>query len=488
MADEDRRAVRVLYVDGDPERRGETADRLEDERGGFVVETATDRDAALDSLAGQQHDCLVSAHAPPDTDGLELLVAVRDRYRDLPVALFPTDGDEGVASEAIAAGVTEYVPRDGSADAYAVLADRLEAAVERSRSERETEGDHEMAASMFDALMENVPVGIYFKNAAGEHVRVSDYQCRQYGDRGLRTPAGRRLAEPADFIGKTDLNIYAEELAEASYADDMHVIETGEPILGKQEHHPTPDDGDRWVSTTKVPWYDDGECRGLMGITLDITEQVRTRRKLEQQNEYLEEFAGLVSHDLRNPLNTAQGHLQATDYDDDHIDRASERLEHMAGIVDDLLALARHGRTVTDPEPVAVESVAVERWWRVAGGGADSTLALEDPGVVLGDERKLGQLFENLFRNSLGHGDPPLTVTVGALDGGFYVADDGNGFDGDPDDFFEAGHSTDEAGTGLGLTIVEAIAEAHGWRVTATTGVDGGARFEFRGVERPSER
>jgi signal transduction histidine kinase len=75
-------------------------------------------------------------------------------------------------------------------------------------------------------------------------------------------------------------------------------------------------------------------------------------------------------------------------------------------------------------------------------------------------------------------------VRVGALDDGFYVADDGPGVP--PDDrehVFESGYSTSEDGTGFGLAIVEEIASAHGWDVDVVESEDGGARFEVTGVE-----
>jgi hypothetical protein len=74
-----------------------------------------------------------------------------------------------------------------------------------------------------------------------------------------------------------------------------------------------------------------------------------------------------------------------------------------------------------------------------------------------------------------------LTVTVGALSDGFYVADDGTGIPADErETVFEPGHSSMNGGTGLGLAIVEQIITAHDWNVTLTTADCGGARFEIR--------
>ena len=77
-----------------------------------------------------------------------------------------------------------------------------------------------------------------------------------------------------------------------------------------------------------------------------------------------------------------------------------------------------------------------------------------------------------------------VTVTVGALDDGFYVADDGPGIPPEEREaVFESGYSTGGSGTGLGLSIVEQVAREHGWTVDLEEGADGGARFEFAGVE-----
>ena len=77
---------------------------------------------------------------------------------------------------------------------------------------------------------------------------------------------------------------------------------------------------------------------------------------------------------------------------------------------------------------------------------------------------------------------------AGADGVGFAVEDDGPGIPVDAaDSVFELGHSSDRDGTGIGLYIVDTIAAAHGWDVSVTTGRDGGARFEFTGVDVVSE-
>ena len=209
-----------------------------------------------------------------------------------------------------------------------------------------------------------------------------------------------------------------------------------------------------------------------------------TKRELEQQNEQLEEFTSVVSHDLRNPLNVAMGRLKIAreQYDSEHLDEVARAHDRMASLIDDLLAVARQGSAATDLEMLDFEAVVRESWQTVETESA--TLRVESGRSVRAEESRLRQLFENLFRNSVEHAGEDVTVTVGGVADGVFVEDDGPGID--PENrqqVFESGYSTAEHGTGFGLSIVEAVAEAHGWRVRATESDNGGARFEVRANE-----
>jgi PAS domain S-box-containing protein len=223
----------------------------------------------------------------------------------------------------------------------------------------------------------------------------------------------------------------------------------------------------------------------LVSHAENALDHIERNAVLERQNERLAEFASFVSHDLRNPLNVAQGRLDLAreEHDGEHLTAVDRALDRMATLVDDLLALARQDERVVDTEPASLPDVAEDAWRTVETGAA--ALAVEAEGVVRADRNRLRQLFENLLRNALEHGGEDVTVTVGDLEGGFYVADDGVGVPpGDRDDVFDLGYSTASDGTGFGLSIVEQVADAHGWTVAVTDGADGGARFEVTGVDR----
>ena len=210
----------------------------------------------------------------------------------------------------------------------------------------------------------------------------------------------------------------------------------------------------------------------------------RREEELERQNEQLDQFASVVSHDLRNPLNVARGRLELLeeDCDSDHTEPIAESLTRMETLIEDLLTLAREGKPVSELEPVALGELSDECWGTVATETAE--LRLDVDRSVRADEDRLRQLFENLYRNAVEHGDEDVTVTVGQTAGGFYVEDDGPGIAADDrSDVFEMGYTTAADGTGFGLNIAKQVVEAHGWNIRVTEGTDGGARFEVTGVE-----
>ena len=211
------------------------------------------------------------------------------------------------------------------------------------------------------------------------------------------------------------------------------------------------------------------------------------QEELRRERDRLDEFADIISHDLRNPLNVAQGYLEVArtaDADDpsDDLDRVESMLDRMARILDDTLTLAHEGKTVGDTTAVDIEALATDCLERV--GVAETELSIEAPIVIRADPDRLEHVFENLFQNSIDHARPGVTIRIGPLDDGFYVEDDGPGIPPpDRERVFEKGYTDAADGSGFGLAIVERIVDAHGWSVRVTDGSDGSARFEITGVE-----
>jgi signal transduction histidine kinase len=243
---------------------------------------------------------------------------------------------------------------------------------------------------------------------------------------------------------------------------------------------------------------------GLLLVLSDVTDEEHYRRQLEAQNDRLEQFTGMVSHDLRNPLNVAQGNseiihelLDAAKTDDGYeplsnetidtvvtsAETLSNTLDRMERLIDDLLVLARQGQAIDSREVVSLAAI-VENCWEMVDH-KNAALVVEDDLTFAVDPDRLQQLFENLFRNAVEHGDGDVTIRIGKLDGeGFYVEDDGPGIPEDKREVvFDSGFTTNRDGTGFGLAIVKEIVEAHGWTVAVTDSDEGGARFEVTSIE-----
>jgi PAS domain S-box-containing protein len=332
-----------------------------------------------------------------------------------------------------------------------------------------------------------------------------------------------------DFIHPADREEVRSAVESALAADEPYEIEAR--LI-------TTTGDTRWIRTS-------GESIGedtVRGYIQDVTERKEYERRLERQNDRLDAFASLVSHDLRNPLTVAQGRLQllrsacdcgAEGFDD--VERAHGRIR---ALIDDLLALARQGKDVDETEPVDLSSAVTTCWQTVDTAGA--ALVADVDCRIEASRSQLKQLLENLIRNSVEHGstsnrtkpgdsvehgstsnrtkpgdsvehgstsnqagpddapayrsadtetdfdrgaEPAVTVTVGELADGFYVADDGPGIpESERETVFEPGHTTLDDGTGFGLSIVKRIADAHGWAVSIRESDAGGARFEITGI------
>ncbi|WP_123620246.1 HAMP domain-containing sensor histidine kinase [Halorubrum sp. CSM-61] len=255
-------------------------------------------------------------------------------------------------------------------------------------------------------------------------------------------------------------------------------------------------------------------------------ERSRVRQaELRRERDRLEEFASVVSHDLRNPLNVVRGRVdlaRRAHPDDEHLAAAGPALDRMDEIIEETLTLAREGKTVDEVDDVDLAEFARECWSRV--DTADATLRADGSMTVRADRDRLSHVFENLFRNSVEHGrsrdgdavsrddensetefsnhstgsraEPgdavehggsDVSVRVGTLDGedGFFVEDDGAGIpEENVDRVRETGFTSSPDGTGFGLAIVDRIVEAHGWELRIGGGNEGGTRFEISGVDR----
>ncbi|MFC6977172.1 PAS domain S-box protein [Halomicroarcula sp. GCM10025709] len=339
---------------------------------------------------------------------------------------------------------------------------------------KEYEAEARELAEEYEALLNNVEDAIFLINVEKreesvrfEFERLSPSYERQTG------------ITTEDVQGQTPRDVFGEEQGAELEANYHRCVNVGEPISYQEALRV--DEGARFWQTKLAPVVNDGEITRLIGITRNVTERVERERQLRQQNARLEEFASVVSHDLRNPLNVAQGRATLLDeqVESDHLKPLVRALDRMEAIVEDTLTLARQGDTISETESVSLTDLVGKCWGTV--DTEDANIEIVDEMTFEGDPDRLRHVFENLFRNAVEHGGSDVTVRVGCHDEqGIYVEDDGSGIPVEKrDEVFEPGHSSARGGTGFGLTIVKRIVEAHGWELSITDGTDGGARFEI---------
>ena len=322
--------------------------------------------------------------------------------------------------------------------------------------------------------------------AVGDAVYILDEQGRiTFVNDALLSVTGYQEEELlGEFVGKVmrqqDVETARKLISELLESETRTRATFEMEAIGKADSHLTCEDHMALLMS-------DGEFRGTAGVVRDVSQRKTREQQLRRQNERLDRFASVVSHDLRNPLNVILGRVDLARErpGGEHLDAIERSASRMERMIDDLLTLARDGQTVGETEPTGLESAAHCAWQNVET--YEASLHLEDDlGTLRADPDRLASLLENLFRNAVQHGGETVTVSVGptgdgenVADGGraesgFYVEDDGPGIpESERDHVFDSGYSTSDEGTGLGLVIVQDIAEAHDWTLRVTDAAAG---------------
>ena len=226
---------------------------------------------------------------------------------------------------------------------------------------------------------------------------------------------------------------------------------------------------------------------------------------LEELERQRAEFLGMVSHELRAPLSSVKG-LAATALGNSRVtDPAEVRqffriIEHQADRMDrlirDLLDVGRidTGTLSVEPEPVEVAALVDEARSTFLSGGARHVLHIDLPAdlpPVMADERRIGQVLNNLFANAAQHSPESCPIRIAAVHDGAEVAisvsDEGTGVTPErlrqlfrKHDVVDGDGGPRRRGAGLGLAICKGLVEAHGGRIRAESrGPDLGTRFTF---------
>ena len=264
--------IRVLCVDDNPDFVDLTATFLEREADRFDVETATSARDGLNSLADDYFDCVVSDYEMPGTNGIEFLEAVRATHPELPFILFTGRGSEEIASEAISAGVTDYLQKASGTEQYTVLVNRIENAVEQTRSRRLLARSRKRLREVIDAL----PHPLYIVDETETYL-LANQALADFHGRTVDTVEGERVT---DVLGESAADRFRAHLTE--------VLESDAPVRIPEVELTSPA-GETHVFEPRLFPHDLAGMgqRAVLGIAVDITERMARERELEETNALL---------------------------------------------------------------------------------------------------------------------------------------------------------------------------------------------------------
>lgn len=357
-------------------------------------------------------------------------------------------------------------------------------------------------------LMDQIPDVIYFKDRQGKLILVNRAHAKGLG------------LKPEEVIGKTDFDFFPKERAELMAQDDRYVIKTGKPIIDKIERATRADGVDNYVSTTKIPRFDDkGNVVGLMGVTRDITrrmsferlkeEKARIEKKievLEGLNKVKSEFVSIVSHELRTPLaiikqlvgllfTESQGPIN--DKQREILKKAIENTERLKNIVEELLDISRiesgkfklHYALVNFNELIRDSSSYFRNLAQEKNISLSYCLPAKEINLFIDPER-INQVLSNLINNAIKFTDQGGKIKiemkiledkarVGVVDNGVGIAKS------DLPQLFNkfvqvsriAG--AERKGLGLGLSIVKELIKRHEGEIWVETKLGVGSKFYF---------
>jgi PAS domain S-box-containing protein len=359
---------------------------------------------------------------------------------------------------------------------------------------------------LLETLINNIPDSIYFKDRESRFLRISQSMAAKFG-----------FPTPQDVIGKTDADIFTEEHAKQARDDELMVMNTGEPIIGRMERETWPDRPDSWCSTTKMALRDgQGNIVGTFGITRDISalkaaedDLRRARDEADAANRAKSEFLANMSHEIRTPMNGIIGmaellaHTSLNSEQRDYLTMIQQSSDSLLRLLNDILDFSKieAGKLELESIPFRLRDCLERTMQTLAVRSREKSLELacriapEVPDLLLGDPGRVRQIVVNLVGNAIkftDKGEVVLNVnlqgvpTDETIDLHFQVRDTGIGISkAEQSRIFEAFTQADASttrkygGTGLGLAISTKLTQLMGGQIEVESEVGRGTVFSF---------
>lgn len=358
---------------------------------------------------------------------------------------------------------------------------------------------------LLNALVANIPDAVFFKDRDGRFLRVNQ---------AMASDAG--YSHPDDLVGKTDADIWERDLLPELAEDERRILETGEPLINKEEQPIIADGPPRWVLVTKMPLRNEAdEIVGTFGVARDITQQKEMQLQLESARDAAESasraksaFLANMSHEIRTPMNAVMGLTELVlqsrldDIQRDYLGTVMDSAESLLSVINDILDFSKIEAGMLQFEDVdfllpdivgdtvRAQALRAER--------KDLELACfvdpQIPNALLGDPSRLRQVLTNLISNAIkftATGEVIVRIEQVSNENGhlslrFSVRDTGIGIQPDQlESIFEPFEQADMSatrefgGTGLGLAICQRLVSLMGGQIEVDSEPGRGSTFHF---------
>ncbi len=488
--------INILLVDDDPGDRRLVELTLKRSRQPveFVLETAASLTECLEHLKNDSFDLLLLDLGLPDSQGLDTVDKVCKACPQTPIVVLTGLADEETGVEAIKRGANDYLVK--SKFFRDLLVRTIRYALERKQAEKALRDSEER----YRTLVENIHLGITLIDADHRIIMTNLGQ-------------GRLFTKPhAEFVGKHCFREFEKRDAVCSHCPGTRAMATGQPAQSETEG--MRDDGSRFpVRIQAFPVFgDDGATKAFIEVVEDITERKQaedalktlneeleaTVEKLTKTNRELEDFAYVVSHDLKAPLRGIKTLTEwiSADYADkidengvEQLNLLSNRADRMHNLIEGILQYSRIGRVKEEQVPINLNELVPQVIDLITRPENISITVENELPTITFEPTRVTQVFQNLLSNAVKYMDKPQgQVRVGCVEDNeswkFSVADNGPGIDQKhferifrmfqtllPKDEFES--------TGIGLTVTKKIIEMYGGKIWVESEPGQGTTFLF---------
>jgi phosphoserine phosphatase RsbU/P len=253
------------------------------ERSEFEVVRAHRLSSGLKKLKARRFDLVLVELSLPDSRGLGTFIRLDKLAAQTPMVVLADADDEKLAARTIQMGAQDYLLK--SQLSGPLLLSSIRKAMDRKLG-REVHGS---AGFLLQALMDNIPDAIYFKDLRSRYLMINRSKARKHG-----------LTDPLAARGKSDADYFSTPHARQALADERHILRTGKPIENFEEVETWPDGSETWASTTKVPLRNQsGQLVGTFGISRDITKRKHAEQALAESTRQLHEKTRQIEDELK---------------------------------------------------------------------------------------------------------------------------------------------------------------------------------------------